>query len=689
MKNIFFALLLCLSSVFVKGQTLNVITSNPLCSGDSGSVEILVSISSSYTVTVLDGSSNITSFSGIGFGLPTISHTTNNLATGTYTVTLLDTLSNSWTDTATILSLTDIVLDSVSIISYPTCVNPSGGNIIAHASGGTPPYSISYLDTSLFPVNNSNLMAGDYFFMVIDANGCGSLPFSNFNLAMVNTFTIQPTITQNCAAGTNTITLTETGTPALPISYSISPGNYTSNILNNLPNGIYTVFATDANGCTKTTQFTIGSSVFIAATNMQGNCAAATSNIQLTGATTYSVNGVSIVGTTFTGNVGTFYTIAGIDAAGCMGTKQHLVTASNPILGIQSVIKPFCIPGNNGAIQLTNNFTTFTLTPGNSISSSPIFSSIVAGNYTITATNSFGCVSTTSTILSTASFTVNINSNACSGIGSLSAVASPNSGSYTYLWSNGATTPSINITTQGLYSVAVTDNNTGCVTSSSITIAAPSSPLTIAFSNIVHPGCGTLSTSGSFNVNVNGGMAGPNGIYSFTLSGGFGAITSPASIGIVTGLAAGSYTVIVTDANGCTATSSILLVTPNMPSLSVTTTPVSCFGWSNGSATVFASGGAGAYVYSWAPFGQSTTTAFGLAAGAYTATVTDINQCVSTITCVITQLNFLSIGNVNISSADTCNLGTGAICLSSFGARLHILIITTAVNQQLIHVKMD
>ena len=97
-----------------------------------------------------------------------------------------------------------------------------------------------------------------------------------------------------------------------------------------------------------------------------------------------------------------------------------------------------------------------------------------------------------------------------------------------------------------------------------------------------------------------------------------------------TGLSAGTYSVTVTDANGCTAESSVVLEDPTGISATISgVVHVLCNGQSTGSATVSGSGGSGIYTYEWDGNAGSQTgaTATGLIAGQYSVTVTDANGC--------------------------------------------------------------
>ncbi|MBX2925208.1 MAG: hypothetical protein KF746_23605 [Chitinophagaceae bacterium] len=148
----------------------------------------------------------------------------------------------------------------------------------------------------------------------------------------------------------------------------------------------------------------------------------------------------------------------------------------------------------------------------------------------------------------------------------------------------------------------------------------------------------TASTS-QVNVSCNGGSNGsatvvPGGgtspySYSWSPSGGTGATAS--------GLAAGTYTVTITDNNSCQTTRSVTINQPTALTATASKTNVSCNGGSNGTAGVVASGSAGSYSYSWSPSGGTGATATGLSAGNYTVTITDANSCQATRNFTITQ----------------------------------------------------
>ncbi len=124
------------------------------------------------------------------------------------------------------------------------------------------------------------------------------------------------------------------------------------------------------------------------------------------------------------------------------------------------------------------------------------------------------------------------------------------------------------------------------------------------------------SANGSAQANVSGGTAGYS--YSWFPSGG-GASSA-------LNLSAGTYTVEVTDANGCTSSSTTIVTQPAAMNLATSSTPATC-GSANGSTTVVASGGASPYTYSWSPTGGTNASATNLTANSYTVIVTDANGC--------------------------------------------------------------
>ncbi len=183
---------------------------------------------------------------------------------------------------------------------------------------------------------------------------------------------------------------------------------------------------------------------------------------------------------------------------------------------------------------------------------------------------------------------------------------------------------------RGTYTVTVTDAN-GCTTTTAVNI-----------SNIGGPS----ATSSKINVACNGGLTGSATAiasggtspytYSWAPSGGTNATAS--------GLSAGTYTCTVTDKKGCLTFDTVTITQPTAITNNITSQHSTC-GNSNGSAKVTASGGTGAFTYSWTPGGNTNANISGLSAGTYSVTVTDANGCTITASTTITN-----IGNIKLDT---------------------------------------
>ncbi|MBF2709303.1 MBG domain-containing protein, partial [Flavobacterium soyangense] len=208
-------------------------------------------------------------------------------------------------------------------------------------------------------------------------------------------------------------------------------------------------------------------------------------------------------------------------------------------------------------------------------------------------------------------------------------------------WSpSGGTAATASGLAAGSYTVTVTDAN-GCTATRNFTITQPSA-ISTATGSQTNVSCNG-GTNGSASVSPSGGTAGYT--YTWSPSGGTAATAS--------GLAAGSYAVTVTDANGCTATRNFTITQPSAISTATgSQTNVSCNGGTNGSASVSPSGGTAGYTYTWSPSGGTAATATGLAAGSYTVTVTDANGCTATRNFTITQPSALSFTTTTLPGYD-------------------------------------
>ena len=236
----------------------------------------------------------------------------------------------------------------------------------------------------------------------------------------------------------------------------------------------------------------------------------------------------------------------------------------------------------------------------------------------------------------------------CFGQSTGSATATPSGGTspYSYAWSGGGSTAIITNKLAGTYTVTVTDATQATATAS-VTIGQPASALSVTTSS-TQAACG--QTNGTATATPAGGTTG----YTYLWS-------NSGSSATISNLAAGNYSVTVTDSKGCTSSATVTVSTPANFNLSVSTTNVTCFGQSTGTATATATGGSG-FTYSWSNSGN-TAVISNLPAGSYSVTVTDANSCVKIASGTVTQpANALSA--TASSTPSSCGSSTGTATVS-------------------------
>lgn len=296
-----------------------------------------------------------------------------------------------------------------------------------------------------------------------------------------------------------------------------------------------------------------------------------------------------------------------------------------------------------------------------------------AGNYTVTVTDARGCQFTDDKIfiIDPAPIAPSISATAvlCNGGATGTALVSATGGTlgvldestYKYLWSNGATTANVSGLSAVTYSVIVEDDYL-CTGTASITIAQPSAlRATTQVTNVLCNG----ESNGSVNVNANGGTP----PYRYAIDNG-----AVGSANLFGSLAIGNHIVRVIDNNNCEFTASFTITQPLPIVISTPTVVATCLGSSTGSITLTATGGIGTLRYSWTgPNGFTATKAAitGLAAGAYTLTVTDANNCINSTTVTVSVASTLTISGT-VTNVGCYGAATGSISLVSPAVQIGI-----------------
>ena len=420
----------------------------------------------------------------------------------------------------------------------------------------------------------------------------------NFNfLAQPCNMSLSTGVNNAMGGGPNgTINLTVNGGTA-PYSFIWSNGSTTQN-LNMLPQGCYTVVVNDAAGCQAMATACV--------TNLAGPILYSNSNV---------VSSYQVVNGGFTpqwvcqndtlysdGGIMNVYLEAGATMITGGGIDSIFAKSGSTIIMTGGIHRIYHEPG----VNLVMNGGIPTLFPCPSL----VF------NYTQAPAN--GCVPVPVCNMTSSATVSNV---LCNGQATGTATVTPSGGTapYTYAWSNGATSQTVNNLPSGSYTVTVTDAN-GCTDQMSVTITQPQSSLvtTATQVNVLCFG----NPSGSINLSVSGGT----GPYVYSWSNG-------STTQDISNLAGGSYTGTVTDVLGCTASTSVTITEP--AALSLTTTSTDEMMGMDGTATVTVSGGTPNYMYYWMPGGSTMASISGLAAGTYSVMVLDANGCGDTLEVVV------------------------------------------------------
>ncbi|MEO6759448.1 MAG: PKD domain-containing protein, partial [Saprospiraceae bacterium] len=334
------------------------------------------------------------------------------------------------------------------------------------------------------------------------------------------------------------------------------------------------------------------------------------------------------------------YAVTVTDSHGCTDLATFTLNGSPGVLATIANISPAtCFGGNTGSATVAANGGspgfTYAWSPAGGTAATATM--LAAGTYTVTVTDAATCTATATATISqppALQHLVTVQQASCgNATGNASVVESGGTAPYTYAWSpsGGSGSMAQNLAT-GNYLLAVTDAH-GCTDTVQVAITN-TPPVQVAISNTVPVDCFGGAT-GSATTTVTSGTAPYS--YAWSPAGGTGATA--------TGLLVGIYTVTVTDANMCTATTSVTI--PQAPALlhTVSTVAAACNS-ANGAATILESGGTSPYTYSWSPTGGNAAMASGLTAGNYVVSVTDGHNCLDTV-----QINIGNIGGVQATIA--------------------------------------
>ncbi len=373
----------------------------------------------------------------------------------------------------------------------------------------------------------------------------------------------------------------------------------------------------------------------------------------------------------------------------CTGGNPVVVTdnVTVTITGLQAEIDSFrnvsCFGLSNGYASASFNGGINPVTYGWSNGSNNLVqNNLAAGTYIFSATDAGGCTRRdTVEIIQPTQLIANVSDDTlsnCSGTGtaSLTATASGGVAPYNFLWNTNPpqnTDIATNIAA-GTYVVTVTDAS-GCTATDNGTLTViQANNLSVSLQNTVNVTCNGL-TDGSLTVLANGGAQPYNYQWNTTPS---------QSTATATNIGAGSYTVVVTDAGGCTATGTYTITQPTLLTVDIDSfNNVTCNGSNDGFARAAAQGGTLPYSFAWntspPQFGNSINN---LTAGTYIAIAEDASGCITSDTIIITEAPPLLV-SISASQDATCfGVADGSATVDASGGALPYNYLWNTTPQQ-------
>ncbi len=510
-----------------------------------------------------NGYASVTAFGGTpgysyiwsnGYTSPTIV----GLTAGTYYVTITDANGCQYIATTNISNPPPLTA-TITNVQHVSCAYGNNGMVTVVANGGTPNYS--YLWSSNAGTSNVaiGLSAGTYTVTVTDQNNCTTTAQITIN----EPTPIQVTSNVNhvsCFGGNNgnASLMVNGGTP--PYYYAWSPYGGNNANANNLFAGNYNVTVTDNNGCQKIVNLTINQPEPLIINAITQNVLCYNTNtgsaqILVSGGTpSYSYNWNPQVSTSHiaTGLHSGNYSVTVTDAYNCSSVLNLFINQPPSPLSVTLNIQNIsCYGQQNGSITTNVSGGTppyqYLWMPGGNTSS--IINNLSPGNYFVTITDNNGCsIVQSATILQPGAINLSISTieaNCSMNNGQASVAASGGTPPYSYLWTPGNyTTSSISAISSGIYHITVTDA-TGCTSSGIATVNDIAGPQ-VSIIDSHSPSC-FGSHDGWITANVTGGQ--PPYMYAWYPYGG--------NNNTAHNLGAGTYSIIVSDANGCQGVATI------------------------------------------------------------------------------------------------------------------------------------
>ncbi|MFT5164967.1 MAG: ELWxxDGT repeat protein [Saprospiraceae bacterium] len=616
-------------------------------------------------VSCAGGSDGQATISGTGGTLPynylwdndETGPTATLLDAGTHSITITD--DNGCIGVETVMIIEPGSLTVTTTPGSPVCFGGSNGQASATPGGGTPDYTFIW-DNGETSATPAMLDEGNHSVTVTDSNGCtatATVVITAFTLVSID-FNNQNV---SCINGNNgsSMAIASGGTGT---GYTYSWGNgSTGATAFSLSGGDICVTVTDNNGCTADACTTILTPIISAAVTGAISCigaadgAAAVNIINANSTYTYLWDNGETGATATLLNAGT-HSVTITDVLTCSTVVSVMI--SEPLAFVVSdslSVSPTCFGANDGTV--TYNFSggtapySYTWSTGE-MTDTGTLSNLDGGIYCATVTDANNCATYTfcSILEEPELITMNLTAIAdptCFGVCNGTATASVSSGNpgqvYIYNWSSGiesgGETSMVTNLCVGMNTVSVFDGT--CTVIDTFVLEEPTviTPLI----DVIDATCYS-DVDGSVTVNAIGGMS----PYTYEYSGG------------VSGLAAGNYTVTITDDFSCSVTESFTVGQPDSITLEYMIQRPSCIGDGDGSVTPIPLGGTAPYSFEYSDGSAD------LSAGTYSITVTDANNCVQTDSFTIAEPTLIEI-SIAVTDISCFGEGNGSVITTAVG----------------------
>ncbi len=565
-----------------------------------------------------------------------------NLEAGNYTVHVIDAISDCVVECSEVqLSEPAAIVCNVLEVNNITCDGVGSGSIIVSASEGVPPYSYSNGITTNTTGVFENLSIGDYLITITDENLCETI-CDEITIVEPEELACGDIVVTDIScsqANDGMITLSATGGTA-PYTFSNVLTTNQTGVFTNLGMGTYSMSITDAAGCfIFCGQHSISSPSILNYTVESTNavsCAGESDGsiiVQSTGGTapySYTLGNITNVTGEFTGLSAGVYMIEITDANGCILETSAIVLEDPNALScmIEFSNDVSCFGLADGEFQVGANGGTapYSYFLNGNINTSGIFTNLDEGTYVITISDSNGCtaeceVITISQPEELVCDILSVTNITCSGASNGLIEIIGQGGTAPYSYTDGNTTNSTGIFSNLLantYTITITDANL-CETSCEAIVIDEPAELTCGNVELTDVSCAN-GNDGSIVIEPTGGTA----PFSFTN------LISTNTTGVFDGLSTGSYSIIVTDANGCELSCGpYALDDPEFLSYElVDLNTISCANGTDGLIEIAANGGTAPYSYALGGVVNTTGLFADLTAGSYVITITDANGCV-------------------------------------------------------------